>query len=135
MPLISTEKAGYSNVVKQELWPDAAYCRAVVTVNEATAKNYQAGTVLGKVTAGGKYKIAVQTASDGSQVADAIVLGEVAVAAATDTKVLVLIKGPAIIGKGGLVLDASFDTAPELAAVYAALEAKGIQCNDTIVTA
>ncbi len=135
MPLISTEKAGFSNVVKQELMPDAAYCRAVVTVNEATAKNYQSGTVLGKVTAGGKYKIAVQSAADGSQVADAIVLGEVAVAAATDTKVLVLIKGPAIVGKGGLVLDASFDTAPELAAVYAALEAKGIQCNDTIVTA
>jgi uncharacterized protein (UPF0548 family) len=135
MPLIATEKAGFSNVVKQELWPDAAYCRAVVTVNETVAKAYQAGTVLGKVTASGKHKIAVQTASDGSQVADAIVLGEVAVAANTDTKVLVLIKGPAIIGKGGLVLDATYDTAPELAAVYAALEAKGIQCNDTIVTA
>ncbi len=135
MPLISTEKAGFSNVVKQELWPDAAYCRAVVTVNEATAKNYQAGTVLGKVTAGGKYKIAVQSAADGSQVADAIVLGEVAVAAATDTKVLVLIKGPAIVGKGGLVLDASYDLQAEKDAVYAAFEAKGIQCNDTIVTA
>jgi hypothetical protein len=135
MPLIATEKAGFSNVVKQELWPDAAYCRAVVTVNETAAKAYQAGTVLGKVTANGKYKIAVQTASDGSQVADAIVLGEVAIAANTDTKILVLIKGPAIIGKGGLVLDATYDTAPELAAVYAALEAKGIQCNDTIVTA
>lgn len=135
MPLIATEKAGYSNVVKQELWPDQAFCRAVVTVNEATAKAYQAGTVLGKVTATGKYKIAVQSAADGSQVADAIVMGEVAVSAATDTKVLVLIKGPAIIGKGGLVLDATYDLQAEKDAVYAAFEAKGIQCNDTIVTA
>lgn len=135
MPLIATENAGFSNVVKQELWPDAAYCRAVVTVNEPTARSYRAGMVLGRVTANGTYRVAVQTAVDGSQVADAIVLGEQAIAASTNTQVLVLIKGPAIIGKGGLVLDATYNTAPELAAVYAALEAKGIQCNDTIVTA
>lgn len=132
MPLIATDTKRLSNVVKQELWPDAAYCRAVVTVNEATAKSYVPGTVLGKVTVGGKYKIAVQTASDGSQVADAIVMDNYSIAGSTDTKVLVLIKGPAVIGKGGLVLDASYDLQAEKDAVYAALEAKGIQCNDTI---
>lgn len=132
MPLIANDTKRLSNVVKQELWPDAAYCRAVVTVNEATAKSYVPGTVLGKVTASGKYKIAVQTASDGSQVADAIVMDNYSIAGSTDTKVLVLIKGPAVIGKGGLVLDASYDLQAEKDAVYAALEAKGIQCNDTI---
>ena len=132
MPLIATDTKRLSNVVKQELWPDAAYCRAVVTVNEATAKSYVPGTVLGKVTVGGKYKIAVQTASDGSQVADAIVMDNYSIAGSTDTKVLVLIKGPAVIGKGGLVLDATYDLQTEKDAVYAALEVKGIQCNDTI---
>lgn len=132
MPLIANDTKRLSNVVKQELWPDAAYCRAVVTVNEASAKSYVPGTVLGKVTASGKYKIAVQTASDGSQVADAIVMDNYSIAGSTDTKVLVLIKGPAVIGKGGLVLDASYDLQAEKDAVYAALEAKGIQCNDTI---
>lgn len=132
MPLIATEAKRYSNVIKKELWPEDGYTRAVVTVNEATAKSYVPGTVLGKVTAGGKYKIAVQNAADGSQVADAIVLGEVAVAAATDTKVLVLIKGPAIVSKLGLVLDASYDLQAEKDAVYAALEAKGIAVNDAI---
>lgn len=128
----ATEAKRLSNVVKQELWAETGYTRAVVTVNEAAAKSYVPGTVLGKVTSGGKYKIAVQSANDGSQTADAIVIDEVAIAASTDTKVLVLIKGPAIVSKAGLVLDASFDLDAEKAAVYAALEAKGIAVNDAI---
>jgi len=132
MTVIATEAKRLSNVVKQELWPESGFTRAVVTVNEAAAKSYVPGTVLGKVTADGKYKISVQTATDGSEVADAIVIGEQAIAATTDTKVLVLIKGPAIVSKAGLVLDATHNTAPELAAIYAALEAKGIACNDAV---
>ena len=128
----ATEAKRLSNVVKQELWSESGYTRAVVTVNEAAAKSYVPGTVLGKVTDGGKYQIAVQTATDGSQVADAIVIDEQSIAASTDTKVLVLIKGPAIVSKAGLVLDASYDQAGEKAAVYAALEAKGIAVNDAI---
>jgi hypothetical protein len=131
MPLISTEAARLSNVVKQELWPETGYTRLVVTYN-GTAATLVPGTVLGKVTSGGKYKIAVQTASDGSQVADAIVMQEQTVASATDTQVLVLIKGPAIVSKAGLVLDATYDLDAEKAAVYAALEAKGIAVNDAV---
>lgn len=132
MAILATENFRFSHVIKKEMWPEYAYNRAVVTVNEAAAKSYVPGTVLGKVTADGKYKIAVQTAVDGSQTADAIVLGEVAVAANTDTKVLVMIKGPAIVSKAGLVLDATYDLDAEKNAVYAALEAKGIQVNDAI---
>lgn len=126
MTVFATEARRFSNLVKKELWPESAYCRAVVTVNEATAKDYVVGTALGKVTADGKYKISVVGATDGSQVVDALVLQEVKVAATTDTKVLVLIKGPAEVSDFGIVLDASYDTAPEKAAAYAALEAKGI---------
>jgi hypothetical protein len=128
----ATEAKRLSNVVKQELWSESGYTRLVVTVNEAAAKSYVPGTVLGKVTDGGKYKICVQTATDGSEVADAIVIGEQTIAATTDTKVLVLIKGPAIVSKAGLVLDATHNTDAEKAAIYAALEAKGINCNDAI---
>jgi hypothetical protein len=131
MPLIATEAARLSNVVKQELWPETGYTRLVVTYN-GTAGTLVPGTVLGKVTSGGKYKIAVQTASDGSQVADAIVMQEQTVASATDTQVLVLIKGPAIVSKAGLVLDATYDLDAEKAAVYAALEAKDIAVNDAV---
>ena len=128
--LIATDNPRFSALVKHEYEPSLAYCRKALTFTGTTA--FGLGTVLGKVTAGGKYKIAVQTAADGSQVADAIVLGEVAVAANTDTKVLVLIKGPAIVSKLGLVLDASYDLQAEKDAVYAALEAKGIAVNDAI---
>lgn len=127
----ATEAKRLSNVVKQELWPEAGYNRAVVTVNDAAA-TLVPGTVLGKVTATGKYKVAVQTAVDGSEVADAIVMVEQTIPATTDTKVLVLVKGPAVVSKGGLVLDATYNLDAEKNAVYAALEAKGIQVNDAI---
>ena len=132
MATIGVDTYRLSHLVKRELWPEQGYTRAVVTVNEAAAKTYAVGTVLGKVTASGKYKIAVETAVDGSKVADAIVVGDYSVAAATDTKVLVLVRGPAIVSKAALVLDATYDTDAKKAAVYAALEAKGVLCNETI---
>ena len=128
----ATESFRVSNVIKKELWPDDAWCRLVVTVNEAAAKSYVSGTVLGKVTATGKYKISVQTASDGSQVADAIVMFEQSIAITTDTKVLVLIKGPAVVSKTGLILDATYDNDTKKNVVYATFEAKGIQVNDAV---
>lgn len=131
MAVIATDTPRFSNVVKGELWPELTYCRAVVTVNDSAA-TLTVGTVLGKVTADGKYKVAVQTAVDGSQVADAIVIQETVVPATTDTKVLVLLKGPAVVSKGGLTLDASYDLDAEKAAVYAALEAKGIKVIETV---
>ena len=131
MPLIATEAKRLSNVVKQELFPETGYCRLAVTYN-GTAATLVPGTVLGKVTADGKFKIAVQTATDGSQVADAIVLVEKTTVATTDTVVLCLVKGPAIVSKDGLILDATYDTDAEKAAVFAALVAKGINCNDAV---
>ena len=132
MPTIATDTFRLSHLVKRELWPEQGYTRAVVTVNEAAAKTYTVGTVLGKVTATGKYKIAVETAVDGSKVADAIVIGDYSVAATTDTKVLVLVRGPAIVSKDALVLDTTYNDDTKKAAVYAALEAKGVLVNTTI---
>ena len=130
--LISTDTYRLSHLVKRELWPEQGYTRAVVTVNEAAAKTYTVGTVLGKVTATGKYKIAVETAVDGSKVADAIVIGDYSIAATTDTKVLVLVRGPAIVSKAALALDTTYNDDTKKAVVYAALEAKGILVNETI---
>ena len=127
----ATENPRLSNVVKQELWPESAYTRAVVVVNDAAA-TLKVGTVLGKVTSGGKYKVAVETASDGSKVADAIVIEEITIPGTTDTNVLVLIKGPAVVSKAGLILDASYDNDAKKNAVYASLEGKGIQVNNAV---
>lgn len=100
----ATEAKRLSNVVKQELWPETGYTRDVLTVTG----DFVPGTVI----------------ADG----EGAVLGVSMVeASGTDVKVLALVKGPAIVSKAGLLVG-------ELVAadVYAALEAKGIACNDAI---
>jgi hypothetical protein len=130
--IIATEGQRISNLVKAEMWAELGFCREVVTVNEATAKSYVVGSVLGKVTASGKYKLAVETAVDGSKVFAGLVLENVAIAATTDTKLVVLVKGPAAISKGALSLDATYDNDAKKDAVYASMEAAGIKVLETI---
>lgn len=132
MAIIATDTTRFSAVVKHEYRPDLAICREVVTVNDAAA-TLRVGAVLGKVTATGKYKLVEATAADGSQNAVAVVIadalgnsGDIALAANTDTKVLVLARGPVIVADAALQLGATVDTGPEKAAVYASLKAVGI---------
>lgn len=132
MATVAIDTARLSNLVKHELWPETGYCRKEVIVNEATAKTYAVGTVLGKVTADGKYKIAVQTAVDGSEVAAAIVLADQSIPATTDTKVVVYTKGPLEVSRDALVLDATYNLDAEKQAVYDAFEAKGINVLVTV---
>lgn len=131
MAVISTSLHTISNVVKHEYGADYAYCRKLVTVND-TAGTLAIGTVLGKVSADGKYKRAVQTAIDGSAVAAAIVASAKTIPGTTDTQVLVYFRGPMGVSKSGLVLDATYNLDAEKAVVYASLEDLGIQCLDTI---
>ena len=132
MPIIATDKQRFSNVVKHEYEPSLAYCRSMVTVNEAAATTYEAGTVLGKITASGKYIVAKEAAVDGSKVPAAVVLEDKTIAATTDTKVLALVRGAAIVSKAGLKLDATYNDATKKAAAYTALEAVGILVNETV---
>ena len=131
MTVIATENLRLSNLVKREYQPEMAYCREAVTFN-GLAGDLKIGTVLGKVTATGKFIKAVQTASDGSAVVAGILMEDKTVLATTDTKMLVMTRGPASISKGALVFDATYDLDAEKAVVYAALEAKGIQVLDTV---
>lgn len=135
MSVIATDTKRLSNMLKAELWSELGYCREVVTVNEAAAKTYVVGTVLGKVTANSKYKIAVETAVDGSKVGAAIVMADASIAAATDTKLVVLVKGPSAVSKGALVVDATYDNGTKLGVLYADLAAKDIVVLDTVGTA
>jgi len=132
MTVLATDTPRYSNLVKTELWPEKGFCRLSVTCLEGSAKTYKVGTVLGKITASGKYKICVQTAVDGSQTAAAIVLEDKSVSASTDTKVLVMVRGPAMVSKSALDLDASHDLDAEKTAIYDALEAKNILVDTTV---
>ncbi|MNY25424.1 hypothetical protein D3C86_1592080 [compost metagenome] len=127
MTVIATDTQRLSNVVKRELWPEAGYCRLQVTAGETA--DYKVGTVLGKITATGKFIKAVQTAVDGSAVAAAVVMEDKSVV--DGTGVLALVRGPAAISRDALVLDASYNLDAEKDAVYAAFEALGIM---TLVT-
>ena len=135
--IIATDTARYSDVVKHEYEPSLAFTRELVVVNDA-AKTLTLGMLLGKVTATGKYKESVQTAVDGSENPVAVVIGKdennlsVAVPATTDTKVLAIVRGPAIVRKTGLKPHSTFDDATKLAAAYASLETKNILANTSI---
>ena len=135
--IIATDTARYSDVVKHEYEPSLAITREMVVVNDA-AKTLTLGMLLGKVTATGKYKESVQTATDGSEAPVAVVVGKdlhnlsVAVPAATDTKVLAIVRGEAIVRKTGLKPHSSFDNATKLAAAYASLATKEILANTSI---
>lgn len=137
MTIIAQDTARYSDVVKYEYEPDLAFTRELVVVND-TAKTLTLGMLLGKVTATGKYKESVQTATDGSEAPVAVVVGKdlhnlsVAVPTATDTKVLAIVRGEAIVRKTGLKPHSSFDNATKLAAAYASLATKEILANDSI---
>ena len=132
MTVIAQDTNRFSNLVKGELWPASGFCRKEVVVNEAAIKTYAVGTVLGKVTATGKYKIAVETAVDGSKVAAALVIEAQSIPATTDTKVVVLVKGPAEVSKDALVLDATYNDNTKKQAVYDSLEALNINVLTTV---
>lgn len=132
MALIETKQKTVGNLVKREQWLEDGINYEMVTVNEATAKEYEIGHVLGKVTADGKYKISVQDAIDGSEVADAVVVEYKSIPATTDTLVKVAIRGDMILGKDALIFDASYDLDAEKQAAYDALEAKRIFVRDQI---
>ena len=135
--IIAQDTPRYSDVVKYEYEPDLAFTRELVVVND-TAKTLTLGMLLGKVTLTGKYKESVQTATDGSEAPVAVVVGKdlhnlsVTVPAATDTKVLAIVRGEAIVRKTGLKPHSSFDNATKLAAAYASLATKEILANDSI---
>lgn len=139
MSVFATDSNRISTVVKYELEPSYGVCRDVVTVNDA-AQTYKVGAVLGKVTAGGKYKLQDAAAVDGSQIAAAIFLGGAApsnfgdtiIVATTDTPVLVMTRGPAIVAMGTLSFGAGTSTAPQKLAVYTSLRALGIQVEATV---
>jgi|SRR5690554_1027305 len=128
MTLIARDNPRLSNMLKRELWAEQGYCRLAVTVNEASAIDYKIGQVLGKVTADGKYVQYDDAAEDGSETAAAVVLQDISIPAATDTTVLVLVKGPAIVADGGLVFKSGVDEA----AAKAQLEALGINVDTQI---
>lgn len=130
MPLVATSTQRLGNLVKEEFWPTHGWCRQVVTVNIATGRDVKLGTVLGKVTADGKFKDVDPAAVDGSQDGAAVVLFDTTVASATDTEVTVAVRGPMILSRDALIYEVAHD-ATQKAAVEADLAALDILVRPT----
>jgi hypothetical protein len=110
MTVLYTDSNRFSDVVNYEFEPAIGYCRDAVVINDVAA-TLPVGTVLGKVTSTGKYKVALLAATDGSQVPAAVLLantiGEsfpIPVVLNTDTKAVAMTRGMAILKGANLVL-------------------------------
>ena len=140
MAVIATDTNRLSNLIKKYDAPNnPELFNDVVVVNQAAQTTLKVGTVLGKVTASGKYVVALETAVDGSKTPAAIYIGDSAglaqdlvVPATTDTNVLVLNHGKVVVSKSMLLLDATYNTQAKLDTAYAALEALGILIETTV---
>jgi hypothetical protein len=128
MAVFATDSTRFSAVVKFELEPQLALCRESIVINDA-ADTLRVGAVMGKVTATGKWKLAKSAAVDGSQTPAGILIinglgssTDIVLAANTDTKAVVLARGPVIVADAALQLG----TGTTLAAATTALKALGI---------
>ena len=80
--------------------------------------------MLGKITVGGKYAAHDPDASDGTEIAVAV-LWDKADASAGDAPAVAIVRGPAIVNRHDLVFAGS-PSEPEITAAHAALAAAGI---------
>lgn len=117
------------DLLKYEL--NGNYCRESVTLKAGT--NYALGSVLGKITASGKYRLssaAVVAGDEGAETAVAVLI-EAIDATGGDKTGLIAARGPVIVSKAVLVFDASVDQAAETAAKHVQLAATGLVPRDT----
>jgi hypothetical protein len=126
MPVL-TEPPSMSDVLKYEVNPN--YTREVITL--MIGMPYPVGSVLGKITASGKYTLSPATGADGSQVASAVLLYAVD-ATLADAVGIVVARGPAIVSRTGLAYDATVDDGTKITAKIDQLAAVGIIARDGV---
>lgn len=114
------------DVLKYETNPN--YCRETVTLLSGTP--YPVGSVLGRITASGKYTLATNTGTDGAETASAVLLYAVD-ATLADATGIILARGPAIVSRSALAYDASVDDGTKITTKLGQLAAAGILARDT----
>ena len=97
------------------------YTRETITVAAGTL---EPGTVLGKITASGKYAAHDPAAVDGTETAVAVLWGKVD-ASGGDAPAVAVVRGPVIVNRHDLVF-AGTTSEGEIAAAHTALLAAGI---------
>ena len=114
------------DVLKYEVNPN--YTRETITL--LAGMPYPVGSVLGRITASGKYKLATSGGSDGAQTASAVLLYAVD-ATLADATGIVVTRGPAIVSRAALIYDATVDDGAKIITKIGQLAAAGIVARDT----
>ena len=125
MPVL-TQPPTMGDVLKYEVNPN--YTRETVPLLAGMA--YPVGSVLGRITASGKYKLGTSGGSDGAQTAGAVLLYAVD-ATPGDAVGVVLVRGPAIVSRAALAYDGTVDDAAKITTKISQLAALGIIARDT----
>ena len=126
MPVL-TEQPSMGDVLKYEVNPN--YTREVITLLQGLP--YPVGSVLGKITASGKYTLSPATGADGSQVASVVLLYAVD-ATLADATGIVVARGPTIVSRAGLAYEGTVNDAAKITAKIAQLAAVGIIARDGV---
>jgi hypothetical protein len=123
---VLTQPPGMGDVLKYEVNPN--YTRETVTL--LTGMPYPVGSVLGRVTASGKYTLSPDTGTDGSETAAAVLLYAVD-ATLADAVGVVLVRGPAIVSRAALAYDGTVDDTGKITTKIGQIAALGIIPRDT----
>ena len=126
MPVL-TEPPSMGDVLKYEVSPN--YTRETVTL--LMGMPYPVGSVLGRITVNGKYKLSTASGTDGAETATAVLLYAVD-ATLADATGIVLARGPSIVSSAGLAYDGSVDDAAKITAKLGQLTAAGITARDGV---
>ncbi len=124
---VLTQPPSMGDVLKYEVNPN--YTREVITL--LAGMPYPVGSVLGKITANGKYKLATSGGTDGAQTAVAVLLYAVD-ATLADATGIVVARGPSIVSREGLAYDASVDDSAKITTKLGQLAAVGIIARDGV---
>ena len=114
------------DVLKYEVEPN--YTRDAITLLAGMA--YPVGSVLGKITASGKYKLATSGGTDGAQTAVAVLLYPVD-ATLADAQGIVVARGPSIVSRAALAYDATVNDGAKITTKLGQLAAVGIIARDS----
>jgi hypothetical protein len=123
---VLSQPPSVGDILKYEVNPN--YTREEVTLLQGMP--YPVGSVLGRITASGKYKLATSGGSDGAQAATAVLLYAVD-ATLADATGIVLARGPAIVSRAALAYDATVDDAGKITTKIGQLAAAGIIARNT----
>lgn len=129
MPVL-TSAPTLGDLLKFEL--NASYTRETVTMK--VGSSYPLGSVLGRITVSGEYRLspaAEVVGDEGAEVAIAVLLEAVDAMDAAVTG-LVAARGPVILAEGVLAFDTSVDQPAERVAKIAQLSALGLVARTTV---